>query len=111
MPIDINGMNNDYVEYFPLQEYVDRITLLPNVLEHLENTNQNFKEYVKYAFVMKRYQSLINRVYSLSFIVSIIIALIVYLLTKRILISVILLVAWGILLYIIIMITGLEHKY
>ena len=64
--------------------------------------NQNFKEYVKYAFVMKRYQSLINRVYSLSFIVSIIIALIVYLLTKKILISVILLVALGILLYIII---------
>ena len=46
MPI-INGMNSDYIEYFPLEEYVDRITLLPHVLEHLEETNHSFKEYLK----------------------------------------------------------------
>ena len=47
MPIDSKGMNNDYVEYFSLQEYVDKIVLLPYVLEHLEETNRNFKDYLK----------------------------------------------------------------
>lgn len=47
MPIDINGMNNDYVNFFSLEEYVDKIVLLPYVLEHLEDTNRSFKEYLK----------------------------------------------------------------
>jgi len=47
MPIDKNGMNSDTIEYFSLQEYIDRISLLPFVLEHLEDTNKNFKEYIK----------------------------------------------------------------
>ena len=47
MPINKNGMNSDYVEYFPLQDYVDRIQLLPYLLEHLEETNNSFKEYIK----------------------------------------------------------------
>lgn len=47
MPIDQYGRNLDYVDYFPLDEYVKRITLLPYVLEHLEDTNHNFNEYVK----------------------------------------------------------------
>lgn len=46
MPI-VNGMNSDYVDFFSLQEYVDRIVLLPYVLEHLEETNKNFKDYIK----------------------------------------------------------------
>ena len=33
-----NGMNEDYVEYFPLEEYVDRIILSPLVLEHLQDS-------------------------------------------------------------------------
>lgn len=46
MPI-VGGMNDDYVQYFPLEEYVDRIRLQSYVLEHLEDTNNNFKEYIK----------------------------------------------------------------
>lgn len=46
MPI-VNGMNSDYVDYFPLDDYVDRIILLPYVLEHLEETNHSFKDYIK----------------------------------------------------------------
>lgn len=46
MPIN-NGMNSDYVCYFPLEEYVDRIVLLPRILEHLEETNRSFKDYIK----------------------------------------------------------------
>ena len=46
MPI-IDGMNSDYIDFFPLEEYVDKIVLLPYVLEHLEETNHSFKEYIK----------------------------------------------------------------
>ena len=46
MPI-INGMNSDYIDFFSLEEYVDRIVLLPQVLEHLEETNHSFKDYIK----------------------------------------------------------------
>ena len=46
MPI-VNGMNSDIIEYFPLEDYVDRIVLFPYVLEHLEETSHNFKEYLK----------------------------------------------------------------
>ena len=42
-----NGMNDAYVDYFSLEEYVDRITLLPYVLEHLQDTNNDFKNYIK----------------------------------------------------------------
>lgn len=45
MPI-INGMNDDYVEYFSLEEYISRIKLLPRILEHLEETNKNFDKYI-----------------------------------------------------------------
>lgn len=45
-PIDANGMNLDYVSYFPLEEYVDRIKLLPDLLEHLEQTNKDFDAYM-----------------------------------------------------------------
>ncbi len=42
-----NGMNSDFVSYFSLEEYVDRIRLLPYVLEHLQDTSHDFKEYIK----------------------------------------------------------------
>ena len=42
-----NGMNDAYVDYFSLEEYVDRIILLPYVLEHLQDTNNDFKNYIK----------------------------------------------------------------
>lgn len=41
-----NGMNSEYVNYFPLKEYVDRIILLPYVLEHLQDTNHDFMKYI-----------------------------------------------------------------
>jgi len=46
-PIDANGMNNDYVNYFQLIDYVNRIKLLPFLLEHLEETNKSFDDYMK----------------------------------------------------------------
>lgn len=47
MPINYEGMNEDFVKYFSLEEYIDRIRLLPNVLMHLEDTNREFDEYIK----------------------------------------------------------------
>ena len=43
MPI-CDGMNDDYVEYFLLEDYIARIKLLPKVLEHLEDTNKDFDD-------------------------------------------------------------------
>lgn len=47
MPIDKHGRNLDYIDYFPLEEYIDRIKLSSELLEHLEETNKNFNEYIK----------------------------------------------------------------
>lgn len=47
MPIDARGMNSDYIKYFNLEEYIDRIKIMPYVLEHLENTNRDFDDYMK----------------------------------------------------------------
>lgn len=45
-PIDQNGMNSDYISYFSLEEYIERIKLLPSLLEHLEQTNKDFDDYM-----------------------------------------------------------------
>lgn len=47
MSIDINGMNSDYVKYFSLEEYVDKIKLIDKLLFHLEDTGRDFDEYMK----------------------------------------------------------------
>ena len=47
MPINEKGMNEDYVSYFNIEEYVRRIRLLPYVLEHLEYTNRDFDDYMR----------------------------------------------------------------
>ncbi|MBQ8192510.1 MAG: Fic family protein [Bacilli bacterium] len=47
MPINEEGMNLDYVSYFPLEEYVNKIKLSSYLLEHLENTNREFDSYMK----------------------------------------------------------------
>lgn len=46
MAIDERGMNSDYITYFPLEEYVDRIKLLSPLLEHIEQTNRDFDNYM-----------------------------------------------------------------
>lgn len=46
MPIDKLGRNLDYVSYFSLEEYIDRIDLLDELLNHLEETSKEFDEYV-----------------------------------------------------------------
>lgn len=46
MPIDELGRNLDFVEYFPLEEYVEKIDLHDNLLDHLEETCKNFDEYI-----------------------------------------------------------------
>ncbi|MGN1342004.1 MAG: Fic family protein [Bacilli bacterium] len=47
MPINEYGMNSDYVSYFSIEEYVDKIKLLPRLLDHLESTNRSFDDYMK----------------------------------------------------------------
>lgn len=47
MPIDNRGMNSDFIKYFNLEEYIDKIKLLPNLLEHLESTNRDFDDYMR----------------------------------------------------------------
>ena len=47
MPINFEGMNDDYITLFDLMEYVERIKILPNVKEHLKYTNEEFVEYMK----------------------------------------------------------------
>ena len=43
----VEGMNSDYIDYFPLEEYISRIKLLPKLLEHLEETNKEFDRYMQ----------------------------------------------------------------
>ena len=47
MPINEFGMNSDYIEFFDLEEYVDRIKLSSRLLKHLEATNRDFDDYMK----------------------------------------------------------------
>lgn len=42
-----NGMNDSEVYYFPISEYVENIKLESELLEHLEETNNSFDEYLK----------------------------------------------------------------
>ena len=42
-----NGMNDAYVNYFSLSDYVDKIVLSPDLFEHLQDTNHDFIEYLK----------------------------------------------------------------
>ena len=46
MSIDEFGRNLDYVGYFSLKEYIDKIDLLDYLLNHLEETSKEFDEYV-----------------------------------------------------------------
>lgn len=47
MPINLEGMNEDYITFFSLMDYVDRIKILPYLKEHLKYTNDEFVEYMK----------------------------------------------------------------
>lgn len=47
MAIDEYGRNPDYVSYFLLDDYIDKIKLSSELLEHLEYTNKSFNEYIK----------------------------------------------------------------
>lgn len=46
MSIDEFGRNLDYVKYFSLEEYIGKIDLQDNLLNHLEDTSKQFDEYV-----------------------------------------------------------------
>lgn len=47
MPVNEMGMNSDFVPYFSLEEYIDRIKLTDSLLFHLESTSKDFDEYIK----------------------------------------------------------------
>lgn len=42
-----NNVNLERVEYFPLEEYIDRIKLKSNTLYHLEDTSKEFDKYIE----------------------------------------------------------------
>ena len=42
----IDGRNEDYIKYFSIEDYVNKIKLEPYVLEHLEETNKSFNQYL-----------------------------------------------------------------
>ena len=42
-----DGINPSIVEYFSLEEYVDRIRISDDVLFHMEDTNKSFDKYLK----------------------------------------------------------------
>ncbi len=44
----INGINLDRVQYFNLEEYVDKIHLCKNTLYHVEDTSKEFEKYIKF---------------------------------------------------------------
>lgn len=46
MSINEYGMNSDYVKYFSLEEYIDKIKLLDSLLYHLDETCKEFDEYM-----------------------------------------------------------------
>ena len=60
-----NGMNDNYVDYFSLEEYVDRIILFPYVLEHLQDTNHAFIDYIKKISKYDEDYIIANWIYSL----------------------------------------------
>lgn len=43
----INGMNPNKFDYFPIEEYVNRIQVEDYVFEHMEDTNREFDNYLK----------------------------------------------------------------
>ncbi len=51
----IDGRNEAEVPYFSLQEYVNRIHVEKNVLEHMEETNHAFDEYLSYLLQFDEY--------------------------------------------------------
>ena len=54
MPI-IDGMNDDYIEYFPLEEYINKIKGL-KVISYL--SNDNFKRKIKKILYKIKYEVL-----------------------------------------------------
>lgn len=44
----INGINLDRVNYFSLEEYIDRIHLCKDTLYHVERTSKEFESYIKF---------------------------------------------------------------
>lgn len=47
MPINENGMNNDFVKYFSLEEYSEKIKLNSSLLSHLDETTIGFDKYIE----------------------------------------------------------------
>ena len=44
----INGVNLERVNYFSLEEYIDRIHLCKNTLYHVEDTSKEFENYIRF---------------------------------------------------------------
>lgn len=47
MPINENGMNSDFVKYFSLEEYSEKIKLSSTLLSHLDETTIGFDKYIE----------------------------------------------------------------
>lgn len=47
MPINENGMNSDFIKYFSLEEYSEKIKLSSTLLSHLDETTIGFDKYIE----------------------------------------------------------------
>ena len=42
-----HGRNEEFISYFPIEEYVNKIKLKKYVLQHMEETNRQFDSYMQ----------------------------------------------------------------
>ena len=65
MPINEYGMNDDFVKYFYIEEFIDKIKLVDSLLYHLEETSRDFDEYIT---LLSQYtdEEIINYLISIS---------------------------------------------
>lgn len=65
MPINEYGMNDDFVEFFSIEEFIDKIRLDDGLLYHLEDTSRDFDKYIN---LLSQYsdEEIINYLVSIS---------------------------------------------
>lgn len=60
-----NGINLNRFNYFPIEEYIDKIKIEDALLYHLEDTNDKFETYIKYLSLYNDYEIIYHWIISL----------------------------------------------
>ncbi len=60
-----NGINLEKFDYFPIEEYIDRVKITDGLLRHLEDTNEKFETYIKYLSLYNDYEIIHHWIMSL----------------------------------------------